>query len=357
MLYSCEICPSYYWCSYRLLSKCVMSNMYIFIFLEMAHLDIRPANIFLAQSPSLPPSGLPMAPITTLSPCSSSATPRASTSFSAGIGKASSLARSFSFRETSIFASSQMSQSQGQSQSQQGCDSLPPPVPVDDVYIRKKRSFDTSMMPMAAPMSCGDDCSSRSSSCVVEANAVVAIDDPLLVARNIASGAWQVKVGDLGKFPFHSNVYVHDVYYVLVLYIHLQVYARRLTCVRSGLCCSFNDYSSFTEGEGRYCAGELINGASGSQDFAKADMFSVGASLLEMCTGQRLAAGGGEDGLEWHALRDGTMTEVICAEGGCEVEKDKWPHRTLEGYSNEVRSVLREVSPICFVDVFECAMF
>ena len=101
----------------------------------------------------------------------------------------------------------------------------------------------------------------------------------------------------------------------------------------------------------------------GSQDFAKADMFSVGASLLEMCTGHALSGGGGDDSQEWHALRDGSMIEVICAdqfegrsEGGGRNDdvmgcNSRWEHRSLNGYSSEVKKVIREVITGCLVRI------
>lgn len=50
----------------------------------------------------------------------------------------------------------------------------------------------------------------------------------------------------------------------------------------------------------RYCAPELING--GSLQLGKCDVFSLGASVYELCKGERLEAG--EDGTaEWHDLR------------------------------------------------------
>eukprot|EP00602_Paraphysomonas_sp_CaronLab_P003144 CAMPEP_0185038942 /NCGR_PEP_ID=MMETSP1103-20130426/35221_1 /TAXON_ID=36769 /ORGANISM="Paraphysomonas bandaiensis, Strain Caron Lab Isolate" /LENGTH=556 /DNA_ID=CAMNT_0027577619 /DNA_START=26 /DNA_END=1696 /DNA_ORIENTATION=+ len=93
---------------------------------------------------------------------------------------------------------------------------------------------------------------------------------PESVRDNLTTGQWEIKLGDLG------------------------------------LCCNFGDYSMFSEGESRYCAGELISGSSKSIDFAKADVFSVGASLLELCTGKPLSTGGDANG-EWHSLRDGTF--------------------------------------------------
>jgi serine/threonine protein kinase len=73
----------------------------------------------------------------------------------------------------------------------------------------------------------------------------------------------------------------------------------------TGLCCNFDDYANFTEGESRYCAGELINGDAGTQDFSKADVYSLGASLYEMCAGEPLSAGSQENSSQWHDLRKG----------------------------------------------------
>ena len=70
----------------------------------------------------------------------------------------------------------------------------------------------------------------------------------------------------------------------------------------------------WAEGESRYAARELINGAlvacPSVVDLRAADVFSLGATLYELCLGRELgsAAGGGDDGVaEWHALRDGQL--------------------------------------------------
>lgn len=77
-----------------------------------------------------------------------------------------------------------------------------------------------------------------------------------------------------------------------------------------GLCCRLDEQNTYTEGDARYCARELITGMtspSSEIDFAKADMFSLGASLLEMSTGAPLAAGGEESG-NWQRIRSGGVT-------------------------------------------------
>jgi wee1-like protein kinase len=60
------------------------------------------------------------------------------------------------------------------------------------------------------------------------------------------------------------------------------------------------DETNFVEeGEGRYVAKELINSIQ-KVDFAKADMFSLGATVYEICLGKALGTGA----WEWHALRN-----------------------------------------------------
>ena len=63
---------------------------------------------------------------------------------------------------------------------------------------------------------------------------------------------------------------------------------------------SLLDETNFVEeGEVRYLATELIN-SSEKVDFAKADMFSLGATVYEICLGRVLGTGANE----WHALRN-----------------------------------------------------
>lgn len=63
------------------------------------------------------------------------------------------------------------------------------------------------------------------------------------------------------------------------------------------------DETSFVEeGEGRYVAKELINSTE-KVDYAKADMFSMGATVYEICLGYQLSS----SAYEWHVLRDGNF--------------------------------------------------
>ena len=66
-----------------------------------------------------------------------------------------------------------------------------------------------------------------------------------------------------------------------------------------GLCCPLDHKGSITEGETRYCARELINSDEKTLDLTKADIFSLGASVYELCLGKFLEVG--DDG--WHNLR------------------------------------------------------
>lgn len=93
------------------------------------------------------------------------------------------------------------------------------------------------------------------------------------VEANIISGRWTLRVGDLGL--------------------------SRLT----------TDTTSLEEGEIRYCAAELIN--SGEQlDLTKCDVFSLGASVYELCKGERLEAS--EEGtVEWHDIRSGKYNDRV----------------------------------------------
>lgn len=74
-----------------------------------------------------------------------------------------------------------------------------------------------------------------------------------------------------------------------------------------------SEQSPLEEGESRYCPRELIN-SSLPLDLTKADVFSLGASIYELCLGRPLGLGGGSsaaDGAqemeEWHAIRDGVL--------------------------------------------------
>lgn len=72
----------------------------------------------------------------------------------------------------------------------------------------------------------------------------------------------------------------------------------------------------WTEGESRYCARELINGGLTADrarvDLLAADMFSLGATVYELCLGRDLGAGS-DHGDEWHAIREGRLDPVFAA--------------------------------------------
>lgn len=57
------------------------------------------------------------------------------------------------------------------------------------------------------------------------------------------------------------------------------------------------------EGQTRYCARELINMEEESLDCTKSDVFSLGASVYELCLGRFLGADGEEGIAEWHRIR------------------------------------------------------
>ena len=130
-----------------------------------------------------------------------------------------------------------------------------------------------------------------------------------------------------------------------------------------GLCCLVSDPIAANEGEARYCAGELINGidatlgpsismaaqfglraaetaapstnSSSSSfkakplDLTKADIFSLGASVYELCKGSPLAGDGDTDEndlSEWHELRAGCLDVHVSSL-----------------YSNELMSFIRQM--------------
>lgn len=76
-----------------------------------------------------------------------------------------------------------------------------------------------------------------------------------------------------------------------------------------GHCRKLDETTAVTEGESRYCPRELIDGDSSSLILPAADIFSLGASILELRLGRPLGSSG-EDGIaEWHGIRDGQLPE------------------------------------------------
>ena len=121
-----------------------------------------------------------------------------------------------------------------------------------------------------------------------------------------------------------------------------------------GMCCRLKDRDNAVEGESRYCAVEMMNGigkipidnviasitksssffepsscegTKSGLDLSKVDMFSLGASLYELCKGLPLATDGGDVDFitdsEWHAIRN-----------------DRIPMGVLNGYSAAFQSLV-----------------
>mmetsp|Transcript_20146 Transcript_20146/g.33697 ORF Transcript_20146/g.33697 Transcript_20146/m.33697 type:complete len:304 (-) Transcript_20146:20-931(-) len=81
-----------------------------------------------------------------------------------------------------------------------------------------------------------------------------------------------------------------------------------------GHCCMRQDRHLIQEGETRYCARELINLEDLKElDPAAADMFSLGASVYELCLGRPLGSDGEAGMHEWHNLRDGRLDDDLCS--------------------------------------------
>eukprot|EP00598_Pedospumella_elongata_P005842 CAMPEP_0184983310 /NCGR_PEP_ID=MMETSP1098-20130426/12565_1 /TAXON_ID=89044 /ORGANISM="Spumella elongata, Strain CCAP 955/1" /LENGTH=819 /DNA_ID=CAMNT_0027507119 /DNA_START=63 /DNA_END=2522 /DNA_ORIENTATION=+ len=80
-----------------------------------------------------------------------------------------------------------------------------------------------------------------------------------------------------------------------------------------GHCCRIDEKSQFQEGQTRYLARELINMEEGLFDAYKADIFSLGATVYELCLGRYLGAEGEEGIAEWHSIRDGHLHPSLAA--------------------------------------------
>lgn len=87
------------------------------------------------------------------------------------------------------------------------------------------------------------------------------------VEEGILSGKYVIKVGDLGH------------------------------------CRGLYEKGLIIEGENRYCARELINSEPDNLDLTKADIFSLGASVYELCLGRFLGSSGEDEMVEWHNIR------------------------------------------------------
>ena len=98
------------------------------------------------------------------------------------------------------------------------------------------------------------------------------------IEPKLVSGVWKLKLGDFGH------------------------------------CCRIDGWTSYEEeGDTRYCASELISGS--SPDLQAADVFSLGASVYELCTGVPLPDSG-DGGTMWRDVRCGTLSLLDGEEKG-----------------------------------------
>lgn len=70
-----------------------------------------------------------------------------------------------------------------------------------------------------------------------------------------------------------------------------------------GHCRATNEKGIIIEGESRYCPRELIDSDHAKLDLTKADIFSLGATIYELCLGRFLGSVGEEGVAEWHSIR------------------------------------------------------
>jgi len=73
-----------------------------------------------------------------------------------------------------------------------------------------------------------------------------------------------------------------------------------------------DDRKPIEEGDERYCSKELIeDDGKRHVDLLKADVFSLGASVLELCLGRPLGYSGNDGSEEWHNIRNGNLDGLV----------------------------------------------
>ena len=73
-----------------------------------------------------------------------------------------------------------------------------------------------------------------------------------------------------------------------------------------------DDRKPIEEGDERYCSKELIeDDGKRHVDLLKADVFSLGASVLELCLGRSLGYSGNDGHEEWHNIRSGNLDGLV----------------------------------------------
>jgi serine/threonine protein kinase len=225
---------------------------------QLVHLDIRPANIFLTLSSSV---SVNSAAVSSLSSSTASAVKMGCSSNSVAVH---ALERGNSFRS---LPSASLSSASHHKQS-----------PSLFSTVIKGGSFSCSNS-----SSSNEQLLSRSSSlngaqpaCTVVNKKEAYLSARKKVESSLVNGEYELRLGDLG----HTRHAIKD------------------------------KERDIEEGQTRYCPRELIDFSLAKVDLMKCDIFSLGASLYELCLGRFLGEGGGGGGVdEWHNIRDGILDE------------------------------------------------
>jgi serine/threonine protein kinase len=96
-----------------------------------------------------------------------------------------------------------------------------------------------------------------------------------------------------------------------------------------GLVRKLDEKSPINEGESRYCPRELIDLDSHHLDLTKADIFSLSASVYELCLGRCLGSSGEDEMIEWHNIRDG----IFCSQ---------WKEKYSSSLTNLIAEMMQE---------------
>jgi serine/threonine protein kinase len=255
-------------CGWRILKE--ISKALVFMHgRSLVHLDIRPANIFLTLSSTSSSSSPSTA--STVSTSMSSSTSALSASKTTGSSSVHALERGNSFR------------------------SLPPSSHHKPPSSAASSLFSAVINGSSFTLSSSSSLNepfSRSSSlngqpAAAAASSLISKTEAYLSARkkvenSLVTGAYKIRLGDLG----HTRHAIKD------------------------------KERDIEEGQTRYCPRELIDFSLSKVDLMKCDVFSLGASLYELCLGRFLGEGGGGGsgsggGVdEWHNIRDGILDEA-----------------------------------------------
>lgn len=103
-----------------------------------------------------------------------------------------------------------------------------------------------------------------------------------------------------------------------------------------GHCCLETERAAIEEGETRYCAPELIcDDALRASEVRKADIFSLGAAVYELCLGRPLSVTG-EGMSEWHRIRNQQLDTA-------EMQRSAAANGQGAGYSSQLIAMLQRM--------------